>query len=103
MVPKVILQALHVFRPILGINHRRYQSIRVFLLALLELTQKAHVIQRYIGCYRHPSGPYFMIKEEAVKLQIVFGPLGDLQSKVRNVGNGIDPDYLAQILYLSVS
>ena len=29
MPPKVLLQTLHDVRPILGINHRRYQRIRV--------------------------------------------------------------------------
>ena len=78
MPPKVILQTFHGFRPILDINHRRYQSIRVLLLYLLELTQNAHIIQHYIGSYRHPSGPYFLFKEEAGKLQVVFVPQGYL-------------------------
>ena len=75
---KVLLQTLHGFRPILGINHRRYQRILVLLLALLDFTQNAHAIQCYIGWCRHPAGPYLMIEEEAGKLQVVFGPQGDL-------------------------
>ena len=67
-----------VFGQLLAINHQRYQSIRMFPFALLELTQKAHVIQHYIGCYRHRYVPYFMLKEEAGKLQVVFVPQGDL-------------------------
>ena len=31
-----------------------------------------------------------MLKEESDKLRFIFGPLGDLHSKVSNVGNGID-------------
>ena len=89
------------------INHCRYQRIHVFLFALLELAQKAHVIQSYICCYRHPSGPYFMLKEEYGKLQIFFVPQVDLQSKFSNVVNSIDltrpPDNLAQILDFSIS
>ena len=78
MPPKLLLQTLHGFCPIIGINHWRYQSIRMFPFALLDLTQKAQVIQRYIGFYCHPSGTYFMLKEEAVNIQVVFGPQGDL-------------------------
>ena len=52
---KLLLQTLNGFRPIIGINHRRYRSIRVLLFALLELTQKSHAIQCYIGWYHHPS------------------------------------------------
>ena len=33
-----------------------------------------------------------MFYKEAGKLQVVFGPQGDLLSKVSNIGNGIDPD-----------
>ena len=48
-----------------------------------------------------------MLKEESVKLQVVFGPQGDLYYKVSNVDNGIDttrsPDDLAYILDLPIS
>ena len=48
-----------------------------------------------------------MLNEEAGKLQVVFGPHGDLYSKVSNVGNGIDhtrsPDDLASILNPPIS
>ena len=71
---KVFLQTLHVFWPILGIIHRRYQRIRVLIFALLEFTQKAHVIQLYVGCYFYPSDSHFMLKEKSDKLQVVFGP-----------------------------
>ena len=47
-----------------------------------------------------------MNKEEVGKLQVVFGPQGDLYSKVRNFGNGIDPtrpaDDLSYILDLPI-
>ena len=102
----VLLQNLHGFWPIIGINHRRYQRIRVLLFNILEITKNTHVIQRYIGCYLHPSGPYFMLKEEAGKIQVVFGPQGYLLSKVINVCNGVDPtrppDDLAHILGFSI-
>ena len=74
----VLLQTLHGFWPILGINHQISQNIRVLLFALLDITQKVHVIQSYIRCYRHPSVIYFMLKEEAIKIQVVLGPQGDL-------------------------
>ena len=79
----------------------------MFIFDLLQLTQKAHVIQGYIGCYRHPSGPYSILKEESGELEVVLGLQGDLYSKVSNVGNGIDPtrspDDLLQILDLPIS
>ena len=63
----------------------------MLLFALLSPTQNAHVIQGYIGCYHHHSGTYYMLKEEAVKLQVIFRTQGDMYYKVRNVGNGIYP------------
>ena len=48
-----------------------------------------------------------MLKEESGKLQVIFGPQGDLYSKISNVGNGIDPtrshDDLAYIINLPIS
>ena len=68
---------------------------------------KTYITQGYAGCYHHPCGPYFMLKEETGKLQVVFGPQGDLYSKVSNVGNVLYPnrypDDLAYILDLPIS
>ena len=78
----------------------------MFIFALLELAQKAHDIRHYIGWYRHPFVPFFVLEEESGKLQVVFVPQGDLKYKVSNVGNEIyptrSPDELAQILTLSI-
>ena len=63
----------------------------MFLFTFLLLIQKTTIIQGYIGFYRHPSGPYFMLKGEFGKLQVVFDPQGDLHSKFSNVDNDNDP------------